>query len=340
MMRYFCTYFDHRYLARGLAMYRSLKRHCPSARLWVLCLTDECYRVLRRLSWSDIVPVKLDDFEHGDLRLQAAKASRSLIEYYFTCSPSLPLFILKQNPEVDLITYLDSDLYFFSDPEPIYQEMANHSIAIIAHRFSDENKWMERNGVYNVGWLSFRRDDEGLACLRWWRERCLEWCHDYVEHDRFADQKYLNRFPELFRNVKVIQHKGANLATWNLSNYKLSAHSDTLTVDDQPVLFFHFQGIRKIGPGVIDPCVQFYNLRVSWMTEWKLFRPYFRKLREASKIMASELGPSNSLFGLPREASNDGAKVRPLEQRFGASLKHLLTLYRGVLARRFLLSFD
>ena len=38
--RVYCTYFDHNYLSRGLALYHSLQRHAPGARLWVLCLSE------------------------------------------------------------------------------------------------------------------------------------------------------------------------------------------------------------------------------------------------------------------------------------------------------------
>ncbi|HKQ03910.1 MAG TPA: glycosyl transferase [Blastocatellia bacterium] len=322
-------------------MYRSLKQHCPAAQLWVLCLSDECYHVLEELSWPDIIPIKLEDFEQGDSELLAAKANRSQIEYYFTCTPSLPLFVLNHNPAIDLITYLDSDLFFFNDPEPIFQEMQNHSIAIIKHRFPEQHRWMEQNGIFNVGWLTFRRDNEGLACLSWWRERCLEWCHDYIDGERFADQKYLDRFPELFASLKVVEHKGANLAAWNLGNYKLYASSNVLLVDDQPLLFYHFQGLRKIAPGVIDPCVQFYNLRVSWFMEWKLFRPYLRRLQEAQQLIVTAMGHTELLMGLQRGRSEDNVDITQLIDRpASTNIEKLLSAYRGVLARRFLLSFN
>lgn len=323
MKRYFCTYFDHRYLVRGLAMYQSLMRHCPDARLWVLCLSSECYQALSKLALAGISLIHLEEFERGDAALVTAKGNRSIIEYYFTCTPSLPLYLLKHNTDIDVITYLDSDLYFYSDPEPLFHEMGDRSIAIIGHRFPPQHGWMEANGLFNVGWLSFRNNEIGLESLNWWRERCLEWCHDYIEGDKFADQKYLDRFPELFTSVKIIAHKGANLAAWNLGNYKLHVRGSNLWVDDQPVLFYHFQGLRKIAPGVIDPCVQWYGLRVSWLMERALYRPYIRSLRAARRLAAPFSATAGLFKGFQRTEN----------------LTKLLSAYRGVLTRRFLFSY-
>src|SRR6185437_11052716 len=134
---------------------------------------------------------------------------------------SLLDWLLRTRAEIEILSYLDGDLYFFSDPEPIFESFKAFSSLVIAHRFHPRRKFMEVYGLYNVGWLSFRRDTDGLACLAWWRDRCIEWCYDFVEADRYADQKYLNQFPLLFGNLKIIEHKGANLAAWNLRNYRL-----------------------------------------------------------------------------------------------------------------------
>jgi hypothetical protein len=92
--RYFCTYFDRNYLPRGLALYQSLRRHCPAFKLWVLCMDRISHEALTRLELPDVHAIALADYERDDKALLEAKQNRTLIEYYFTCSPSLPLFIL------------------------------------------------------------------------------------------------------------------------------------------------------------------------------------------------------------------------------------------------------
>ena len=148
-MRYFCTYFDRRYLSQGLALYESLNRQCSEFRLWVLCLDSGTYESLFALKLPHIDLIKLDELERDDDALREAKTNRSLLEYYFTCTPSLPLFILRNNPAVDLITYLDADLFFFSTVDPLFDEIGNHSIAIIEHRFPPAFLKAQRHGIFN-----------------------------------------------------------------------------------------------------------------------------------------------------------------------------------------------
>src|SRR6476646_7920114 len=96
----YCTYFDVNYLTRGLALHQSLQRHSPPFRLWVLCRDDEAYDALDRLREKEIRPIRLRDFEEGDGPLAVAKANRTTVEYYFTCTPSLPLYVLRLDPSI------------------------------------------------------------------------------------------------------------------------------------------------------------------------------------------------------------------------------------------------
>ena len=276
---HYCTYFDQHYLTRGLALYRSLEAHSRPFRLWVLCMDEVVYAILKQLALPEIEPIALAAFEQGDEALLEAKQQRSLIEYYFTCTPSLPLYILTHQPEVERITYLDADLFFFSDPAPLFAEVGERSIAIIGHRFPADLRHRERAGIYNVGWLSFRRDEHGLGCLHWWRARCLEWCYDREEPERFADQKYLDDWPERFQNVLVVRHPGANLAPWNLRNYQLTQGADGSTyVDGEPLIFFHFHGLKRVNRWLYIHGLGNYRTQSSLLLRQAIYRPYVQLL--------------------------------------------------------------
>ena len=54
-----CTYFDSAYLTRGLALYSSLLEHAGDFRLWILCLDEECLRILKALALGNVVLISL-----------------------------------------------------------------------------------------------------------------------------------------------------------------------------------------------------------------------------------------------------------------------------------------
>jgi hypothetical protein len=246
-MRHYCTYFDSNYLLQGLALYHSLDQHIHDPfTLWVLCLDEPGYQILQKMSLPKIRLIALDQFEGGDTALLKAKQNRSRVEYYWTCTPSLPLYVFEHNPQIDLIIYLDADLYFFSDPAPIFEELGKGSILIVKHRFPPGLLDKERFGIYNVGLVGFRRDQNGLACLTWWRDRCNEWCYQRLEDGRYGDQKYLDDWPTRFKDVVVLKHKGAGLAPWNLAAYTTSFRSDQVFVDEDLLIFYHFHRFKMV----------------------------------------------------------------------------------------------
>jgi len=209
-MHHFCTLFDRNYLFMGIALHASLMRHAKAFCLHILCMDTIAFEVLCKLQLPNVRLIPIDQFEDDDLRL--AKQNRTTEEYCWTCTPSLPLYILKNNPEIDRITYVDADIFLFDDPSPIFEEFGDASIMIVEHRYAERLRQFIVNGIYNVEWLTFRRDRNGLACLEWWRERCNEWCYRRMENGKKGDQKYLDDWLDRFEGVHVLQHVGAGVA--------------------------------------------------------------------------------------------------------------------------------
>ena len=333
-MYHFCTYFDHNYLLRGLALYWSLRRHCSPFRLWALCMDDISHEVLYGLNLPNMELIALKELEEDDTELQGAKGNRTTIEYYFTCTPSLPLFILNRVPQIDMITYLDADIFFFANPAPIYEEIADQSIAIIGHRWPPHSRAHERYGIYNVGWVSFRQDENAIECLNRWRDQCIEWCYDRVEDGRFADQKYLDEWPYRYKGVVVLKHQGANLAPWNLENYTIRVRGDDIWVDEQQLIFYHFQGFKRVYRWLYDLGLAEYGARLSPHVKRSLYRPYIRTLRRMAERFAlprSDLPIVNSIRG--EDPSAPSPSHISLTRRGARRAAGLLSLTKRILAR-------
>lgn len=252
--RYFCTLADRNYLVRALALIESLRRHeRGDYTLYFVCLDELTRTILNALRLPNVVPVPLHAIEAGDEPLGAARQDRTAVEYYWTLTPTMIRWLIQQHPEIDVLTYLDADLFFFSASDPIFAELGSKSVLIHEHRFTPELAFMAaQSGRFNVGLVSFRRDADGLGALEWWRDRCLEWCFNRTEDGKFGDQMYLDDWPTRFRNLVVLQNVGAALAPWNVGNYRIGLLPDGApTVDGGPVVFFHFHSLQVPRPDVV-----------------------------------------------------------------------------------------
>lgn len=289
-----------------------------------------CYEVLSQLGLREIRLISLEDFERGDEELLRAKKNRTLIEYYFTCTPSLPLFILRNYSEVDLITYLDADLFFFADPAALYEEMFGGAIAIIGHHFPPNLRHLEQHGIYNVGWLSFKRGAQAFACLQRWREQCIRWCYDRIDEGRFADQKYLDNWPNLFQDVVLLSHKGANLAPWNLGNYIIHRDGNCLRVDDELLIFFHFHGFKQIENWLYDPGLTFYDVKPSKLVLRDIYGLYIKALLDVKWQFLTFL-QNNSLDNLRYQILKFRllAQYVPMLNRQHKKLRTLLQIFKS-----------
>lgn len=272
----FCTLFDKNYLSRGLALHRSIAKHCPKFCLWILCMDDIAYKLLRKMSLKNVVLIHLADFE--DDKLREIKKNRTMAEYCWSLSPILPLYIFNKKPDVDSICYLDSDIYFFSSPKPIYKEMGEGSILLIKHNYEKQMSYIEnRAGIYNVTMVIFRNDRNAREALEWWKDRCMEWCYNRYENGKFGDQMYLNDWTERFKGVHILKHKGADVAPWNLNRYQLSKKRNRIFIDDYELIFYHFHSLKIHDRDKYHLCSYTYNIKKN-AREW-IYKPYVDDLK-------------------------------------------------------------
>ena len=235
----FCTYFDKNYLLKGLCMCQSFLEHNPEAIIFVLCFDEFTQRVLDNLKNSRIKTISLEDFE--DTELLKVKPSRTPVEYYWTCTPSLPLYVLKKNKDLKAVTYLDADLMFFSGVEPALKELGHKSIFTVEHHYpKGQESREEGSGRFNVAFQIFRRDKEGLACLTRWRNQCIEWCYFRYEDGKLGDQLYLNEWPDLYKNLVISKNLGIDLAPWSVGQFRVRSYGNKISVNNDKLICYHY----------------------------------------------------------------------------------------------------
>lgn len=239
-MMTFCTLFDSNYISKGIALYLSIAKHTDDFVLYVMAMDRKCEEQLKQLAFSHMVVECIDDNMFPSL--EQAKGNRSRAEFCWTCG-SVVTHLFFEKYQLPEITYLDSDLMFFNSPAIIDDELKrkNASVGLSPH-FIHNTLF----GVYCVQYVYFRRDKNGVACLKWWKDECLKWCYSQLEDGKYGDQKYLDYMHEKFDGVVDIENRGAGIANWNMEQYRYDFENKTLWHHDKqwPIVFFHYNGLN------------------------------------------------------------------------------------------------
>ena len=297
MKKIFCTLFDLNYLPHALALRDSLVKYNPDAFLLMFCMDTGSLDIIESYGLSNIKAISINQFEEWMPALKMARSGRSNVEYFYTCSPAICKYAMEHYIECEYVTYLDSDLFFYGPYDAIFDEINDASIAIIPHNFSFLALKDRKYGIFNVGWVGFRNDEIGISCINKWYEDCLKWCHQRLEDGKYADQKYLDYWPDKYKSLKIITNKGVNLAPWNVSKFCLKHINGTIYVDNDPLVFYHFAGFKQIKSGIYKTNLSQGFIRTEGVLKNMIYIPYFHKLHEYSRQVKIEKKPDLHLRG-------------------------------------------
>jgi hypothetical protein len=253
-MKNFCTLADNNFYDKVAALNDSLYNFSKNYKLHLLCLDDQIYEKCK--DKDNFVCYRIEDLLEQDPSLRKSKENNpsreafivskgnledaKKIQFAWLLAPYFSWWCL-ENLEVEDILYIDADIYFYSSHETLYEHLNQCSIGIVEHRCS----YNPDNGKYNVGIVYFKNDLDGYKCSSWWKNCLLFTNHQYYEtHGKCGDQKYLELFPQLFNNVKVLDDNIGHLAPWNFLHHQYSENQIVWNGKKQNLLYCHFSNFK------------------------------------------------------------------------------------------------
>lgn len=250
--RAICTVISSDYLHLALALFYSIRKH-SDCDFFALVADDHLSQhlfegVKRRLPPGLYLlrpkDISADPFHHDD--------EDSL---RWALKPSLMRFLLEKC-KYDAVIFADSDVCFFEDMAFLFDALRSHSILLTPHWRPIDPHVNEvqfvcnmQHGLFNGGFVGASQG--GIEALRWWEKACRYRCEKRVEEGFYVDQKYLDILSVYFDGVKILEHKGCNVAEWNAEYLPRVSLESRAFVENWPVVFIHFTGltIRRISQG-------------------------------------------------------------------------------------------
>jgi hypothetical protein len=245
--------FTFSYLNRARVLFRSLRRFHPDWELVALITDapppgfsfDPAGEPFDRVVYAD---------ELGIPSLESWLFKHDIVE---VCTAVKGPFLHKACAEAEAVIYLDPDTTLFGSLSPLEDWLQSHDILLTPHLIDPNDQKLSiedndlatlRTGIFNLGFVAVRTDGEGARFARWWSDRLLAYCYDDIPNGLFVDQRWCDHVPGLFDKVKVIRDPGYNVASWNLSQRKVSVEKDgRILVNGAPLRFWHFTKLGEIG---------------------------------------------------------------------------------------------
>lgn len=282
----FCTITSKAYLLQSMSLYSSLKDKINNFSLFICCMDEISFSVLSNLKLENTIIINVSEIE--DMELLHVKETRSMQEYCWSIKAPLVLYILDKYG-IDSVIYCDADIFFFSDPMAIFKQWKDYDTLICPQRDSPE--FEKVHGHFQAGFLGFRNRKSSLAILNWWKQKCIEWCSDKPDiiMERWGDQKYLDKIPNLFYSIKILDDLGIDAAPWNLiinNDYKVYKDNNTVLIDDRELIAYHFGSMKIFDESVFD-LWKLDHLIFSKEIIDNIYIPYLNVLRRSMEILKS-----------------------------------------------------
>ncbi|NIJ53353.1 glycosyl transferase [Dyadobacter arcticus] len=246
------------YLAQARTLRDSLKSTNPEI-LFFVGLVDSLKDIAFEDSFAPTFPmieidkIEISDFQGMADRYDITELNTAVKPFYFT-------YFFRHYPEADNVIYFDPDIIVFQPLTELLNALATHNAVLTPHIITPIEDQMTPNevhhlntGVYNLGFVAFRRSEENNRFIEWWEEKLRFECLNDVCSGLFVDQNWMNFLPIFVPSTRIERNPGYNAAYWNMHERTFTIQDDTHLVNgDNPLIFFHFSGYDPAKPNMLS----------------------------------------------------------------------------------------
>ncbi len=271
----FITITTKNHLDKTLTLFDSILAYDSTSTLHILCVNGvvpACLTANRPnlrtytidsllLADSDVAfRVRLALAKYGDIK---AGGNYDLLRW--SIKPLFAQYMRKLRGFKTLV-YIDNDVYFHADYKFIGRLLDDCNVLLSPHwrpiKPTSDGSWKYNfiHGQYNAGFVGF-----GESCdkfLDWWSEMCMIACEQNPAEGLWVDQKYLDVVPLYFKNTKILEHLGCNVAAWNSEYLTRTNHKDKVLINNTfEVVFIHYSPVTigAIDHGADSALYEFYR---------------------------------------------------------------------------------
>lgn len=215
----YCTIITPNYIHYAVTLFESLIEFKKDIKFYIAISAYEIpnYKIEdNRIKFISAQELKIVDSTSRNIHEKYFKSNND--HYRWSMKPILLKYLLSNISEKAI--FLDCDLHFCNSFDFLAEELNKSRFLLTPHwkTINIENKFRDfsllmTDGLYNAGFIGVNR--AGIEILDWWAKACAFKCERNYTKGIYDDQKYLNIIPIYYKGVKVIKHKGCNLASWN-----------------------------------------------------------------------------------------------------------------------------
>jgi lipopolysaccharide biosynthesis glycosyltransferase len=309
----FCTIITGNYYAYALSLLESLKTHCKQTVTLHVFVSDES---VDKAFLQDVEEQHTGLFFHYRDEVCAEMALKLFEKYHHSYMDAYrwsmkPVFMnyLIQDQGFEKVIYLDCDLYFYNNPDFIFDLLDKENVLLSPHWRCADNPELDftnfklnfQGGIYNGGFVGI--NSKGTAAMEYWANLCLAACEINFERGFYVDQKYLDILHSRFEGVGVLRHRGCNVASWNHTDNKRSINQNGEVVINEvfPIVFIHFtkgtmRSILNDLDGLLLPYFALYSDSVrKYNPKINLLEQVKQELKEVERKRMEDIPKMNAL---------------------------------------------